>query len=406
MRSRSPARRSRVITALAVRGRARRLDGPGVRRRHPKRRRQCRRHPRRRRRAAPLPGRASAGAAAGRGPAAPDDPEEKIGQMTQAERAAVDADPSLVAQWHLGSVLSGGGSVPTPNTPAAWVEMVEHASRRRRCATRLQIPIIYGVDAVHGHGNLRGATVFPHNVGLGSTRDPALVERIGHATATEVRATGIPWNFAPCLCVSRDERWGRSYESFGEDPALVLRMGTSIDGLQGPTGRLDDDDRVLATAKHYAGDGDTDYDTAIAEATRPALVGAAVPDRPGRDRHQPCRLRAASTSRRTSTPCTATTSAASCPRSPAWTGPRTAWATRSKMHAHRELITDALKRPDRVRRIRHLRLGGHPPDPGSGRAGQRRAHRVQGARRGQRRAPTCSWSRTPPSSSRSCCWPR
>lgn len=191
--------------------------------------------------------------------------EEKIGQMTQAERAAVDADPSLVAQWHLGSVLSGGGSVPTPNTPAAWVEMVNRF-QEQALRTRLGIPIIYGVDAVHGHGNLRGATVFPHNVGLGSTRDPALVERVGHATAVEVRATGVPWNFAPCLCVSRDERWGRSYESFGEDPALVLRMGTSIDGLQGRPGRLADDDRVLATAKHYAGDGDTVYNTAIAEA--------------------------------------------------------------------------------------------------------------------------------------------
>ena len=190
---------------------------------------------------------------------------EKIGQMTQAERAAVDANPSLVAQWNLGSVLSGGGSTPTPNTPAAWVEMVNRY-QSQALNTRLHIPIIYGVDAVHGHGNVVGATIFPHNVGMGATRDPALAERVGHATAAEVRATGIPWDFAPCVCVSRDERWGRSYESFSEDPALVVRMETVIDGLQGrEPGQLDDADRVLATAKHYAGDGDTEYDAAVAQ---------------------------------------------------------------------------------------------------------------------------------------------
>ncbi|PWR15206.1 beta-glucosidase [Micromonospora sicca] len=191
---------------------------------------------------------------------------EKIGQMTQAERAAVADDPTAVARWQLGSVLSGGGSTPASNTPAAWVEMV-NGFQAQALSTRLQIPMIYGIDAVHGHGNVYGATIFPHNVGLGATRDPALVERVGHATATEVRATGIPWDFAPCLCVSRDERWGRSYESFGEDPALVVRMETVIDGLQGRRpGQLDDGDRVLATAKHYAGDGDTDYDEATAAA--------------------------------------------------------------------------------------------------------------------------------------------
>jgi beta-glucosidase len=183
--------------------------------------------------------------------------EEKIGQMTQAERGAVTDDPSLIAQWRLGSVLSGGGSTPTPNTPEAWVAMVNRF-QAQALSTRLRIPLIYGVDAVHGHGNVYGATIFPHNVGLGASRDPALVERIGRATAAEVRATGIRWNFAPCLCVSRDERWGRAYESFGEDPGLVARMATAIDGLQGGG--------VLATAKHYAGDGDTRYDEAIAAA--------------------------------------------------------------------------------------------------------------------------------------------
>jgi beta-glucosidase len=189
--------------------------------------------------------------------------EEKIGQMTQAERGAVADDPTLVAEWGLGSVLSGGGSVPMNNTPAGWVEMVNEF-QEQALSTRLGIPIIYGVDAVHGHGNVFGATVFPHNIGLGATRDPVLVRRIGEATAEEVRATGIPWNFSPCVCVARDERWGRTYESFGEDPTLVRRMSTIIDGLQGHGRSRISADHVLATAKHYAGDGDTEYDAAIA----------------------------------------------------------------------------------------------------------------------------------------------
>ncbi|GIM93748.1 glycoside hydrolase family 3 protein [Paractinoplanes toevensis] len=178
--------------------------------------------------------------------------DDKIGQMTQAERGAMAPDPAQVASLRLGSVLSGGGSVPTPNTPAAWVEMV-NLFQAYALSAPLQIPMIYGIDAVHGHGNVYGATVFPHNVGLGAGRDPGLVERVYRATAAEVRATGIPWDFAPCVCVSRDERWGRSYESFAEDPALVIRMETAIDGLQ--------DGGVLATVKHYAGDGDTEYGT-------------------------------------------------------------------------------------------------------------------------------------------------
>ena len=128
--------------------------------------------------------------------------------------------------------------------------------------TRLGIPLLYGVDSVHGHGNLQGATVFPHNIGLGATRDPDLVEQIGHITAIETRASGPQWAFAPCICVARDDRWGRTYESFGEDPKLVERMETAIDGLQGDgAGDLAKPDRVLATAKHYAGDGLTAYDT-------------------------------------------------------------------------------------------------------------------------------------------------
>ncbi|MFF8025407.1 glycoside hydrolase family 3 N-terminal domain-containing protein [Streptomyces sp. NPDC007896] len=185
--------------------------------------------------------------------------EEKAGQMTQAERGALTAQGDI-ATYDLGSLLSGGGSTPTPNTPEAWAKMID-AFQLRAQATRFQIPLIYGVDAVHGHNNLTGATIMPHNIGIGATRDPQLAERTGAVTAAEVRATGIPWDFAPCLCVTRDERWGRSYESFGEDPALVESMETMIQGLQGAANGKDlkDNDKVLATAKHFVGDGGTEY---------------------------------------------------------------------------------------------------------------------------------------------------
>src|SRR3954469_17559351 len=194
--------------------------------------------------------------------------EEKVGQMTQAERAQFDkpgeANPSdnddLITTWRLRSLLSGGGSTPQENTPEAWADMVDRY-QRRALATPLGIPLIYGIDTVHGDGNMYGATVFPHNIGLGATRDPRLVRRVEHVAASETRSTGPQWAFAPCLCVARDDRWGRIYESFGETPRLVKRMETSIDGLHGPRGHLDDNTRVLATAKHFAGDGLTTYGT-------------------------------------------------------------------------------------------------------------------------------------------------
>ena len=186
---------------------------------------------------------------------------EKVGQMTQAERASVDAEPEKIAQLRLGSLLSGGGSTPAQNTPAAWADMVDRY-QRQALSTRLGIPLIYGVDAVHGHGNVKGATIFPHNVGIGASRDPSLARETGRVTASEVRATGIPWDFAPCLCVTRDERWGRGYEAYGEHPALVEQMTTVIDGLQGTRPeQLRPRQRVLATAKHFAGDGSTEYGT-------------------------------------------------------------------------------------------------------------------------------------------------
>ncbi|WP_285695172.1 glycoside hydrolase family 3 protein [Actinomadura sp. NBRC 104412] len=193
--------------------------------------------------------------------------DEKIGQMTQAERGNVTADD--ITRYRLGSVLSGGGSVPTPNTPEAWADMYD-GFQRAALATPLRIPIIYGVDAVHGHNNVVGATIFPHNIGLGATRDAELVRRIGAATAEEVAGTGLDWNFAPCLCVARNDRWGRTYESYGEVPELPAQMSSIVNGIQGyrlggsPTS-------ILATAKHYVGDGGTtggvdQGDTQVSEA--------------------------------------------------------------------------------------------------------------------------------------------
>jgi beta-glucosidase len=178
--------------------------------------------------------------------------DEKIGQMTQAERGAVRA--SDVTTYRLGSVLSGGGSAPTPNTVAGWADMYD-SFQRAAMATPLQIPILYGVDAVHGNNNVYGSTIFPHNIGLGATRDPQLVQDIGRAVAEEVSATGIDWTFGPTLAVVRDDRWGRTYESFSEDPAIVSSMASVVTGLQGTS--LGGTTSILATAKHFIGDGGT-----------------------------------------------------------------------------------------------------------------------------------------------------
>ncbi|MEU2616205.1 glycoside hydrolase family 3 N-terminal domain-containing protein [Micromonospora sp. NPDC007271] len=178
--------------------------------------------------------------------------DEKIGQMTQAERGSVTA--SDLTTYRLGSVLSGGGSAPSPNIATAWADMYD-GFQRAALATPLAIPMIYGVDAVHGHNNVYGATIFPHNIGLGASRDPALVQQIGQAVAEEVAGTGVDWDFAPCLCVARNDRWGRTYESFGETPDLPSSLSTLVTGLQGST--LGGPTSVLATAKHYVGDGGT-----------------------------------------------------------------------------------------------------------------------------------------------------
>lgn len=191
--------------------------------------------------------------------------EEKVGQMTQAERGAVDENRDQITELKLGSILSGGGSAPADNTPEGWADMVD-AYQSKALATRLRIPLIYGIDSVHGHGNLVGATVFPHNIGMGATRNPGLVREQQKITAKETRATGPQWIFGPCVCVVRDLRWGRSYEAYGEDPGLVAEMETGIEGFQGRRpGDMKRPEHVLATVKHYAGDGDTVFGSSTTE---------------------------------------------------------------------------------------------------------------------------------------------
>ncbi|XP_020552610.1 uncharacterized protein LOC110012609 isoform X1 [Sesamum indicum] len=192
--------------------------------------------------------------------------EEKIGQMTQIERKVASTD--VIKKYFIGSIVSGGGSVPRPRASAEnWINMVNEF-QKGALSTRLGIPMIYGIDAVHGHNNAYNATIFPHNVGLGVTRDPDLVKKIGAATALEVRATGIHYTFAPCIAVCRDPRWGRCYESYSEDHEIVQSMTEIIPGLQGdvpsdypknfpfvnPSSQRT---KVAACAKHFVGDGGT-----------------------------------------------------------------------------------------------------------------------------------------------------
>ena len=185
--------------------------------------------------------------------------EEKIGQMIQAEQAFLQ-DPSDIQTYFLGSILSGGNSDPAAgNSLQAWTAVYD-SLQAIALRTRLGIPLLYGIDAVHGHSNVEGAVIFPHNIGLGCTRDPKLVEEVHRITAIEMRATGIHWNFAPCVAVARDERWGRTYESFSENPELVAELGAAaVRGLQ--HGGLRNPLAVLATAKHFAGDGGTTFGT-------------------------------------------------------------------------------------------------------------------------------------------------
>ena len=192
--------------------------------------------------------------------------DQKIGQMTQAERSHVT--PAEVKRFHIGSVLSGAGSCPGDNRPADWVAMSDAywAASMEGDPDHLAIPILYGLDAVHGNANVLGATVFPHNIGLGAARDPELIERIGRITALETLAAGVDWTFAPTLAVARDPRWGRTYESYSEDPGVVARCAAGIvAGLQdvrragsGGPGEMLGAEGVVACAKHWVGDGGTE----------------------------------------------------------------------------------------------------------------------------------------------------
>ena len=180
--------------------------------------------------------------------------DEKIGQMTQVDVNALK-EKADIKKYFLGSILNGGGGGPANNVPQNWLRVVnEYQSLALK--TRLKIPLIYGVDAVHGHNNVNGAVIFPHNIGLGATHNPELVEQAAHITALEVAGTGIRWAFAPCIAVAQDERWGRTYESYGDSTELVSELGVAaVRGLQGKD--LSDPTSVLACAKHFIGDGGT-----------------------------------------------------------------------------------------------------------------------------------------------------
>jgi beta-glucosidase len=182
--------------------------------------------------------------------------DEKIGQMTQIDRTAVK-DGREIHDFFIGSVLSGGDSLPKPNTPDTWAEMTDRYASQA-LATRLGVPLLYGIDAVHGQSGVRGAVIFPHSVGLGCTRSPDLVEAAARITAREVAGTGIDWTFAPCITVPRDDRWGRAYEGYGETPELAESLGAAaIRGFQNASATAQDGTAILATAKHFLADGGT-----------------------------------------------------------------------------------------------------------------------------------------------------
>ena len=187
---------------------------------------------------------------------------EKIGQMTLIEKDSIS--PGLVTDLHIGAILSGGGGSPTGNnTPEGWLEMVT-GFQEAALDTRLGIPLLYGVDAVHGHNNVRGATIFPHNVGLGATRNADLIEEIGRITALETIATGIHWNYSPVLAVPQDIRWGRAYEGYSENTELVTELSSAM--LRGQQGEsLNGVRTVLGTPKHWVADGGAEWGTSTSE---------------------------------------------------------------------------------------------------------------------------------------------
>ena len=188
--------------------------------------------------------------------------EDKVGQLLQVDIASIT--PADLETYKLGSVLNGGNSAPGGDeyAPAAkWLALFDqfYDASMKRSDGRPAIPVIWGTDAVHGDNNIVGATLFPHNIGLGAMRDPDLVEKIGRATALETAATGIDWSFAPTVAVVQDDRWGRTYESYSEDPAIVASYaGRMVQGIQGRIGQdFMGKGHVISSVKHFLGDGGT-----------------------------------------------------------------------------------------------------------------------------------------------------
>ncbi len=179
--------------------------------------------------------------------------DEKIGQMTQVNYSAFK-DFNDIKKYFIGSILWGGDSEINDISANGWA-MTADELQTFALQTRLKIPLLLGIDAVHGHNNVSNAAIFPHNIGLGCTRNPELVEKAARVTAEEVAGTGINWTFAPCVAVARNDRWGRTYESFGEDPQLVAEMGAAA--VRGLEGNNSSDDAILSCAKHFIGDGGT-----------------------------------------------------------------------------------------------------------------------------------------------------
>ncbi len=182
--------------------------------------------------------------------------DEKIGQMTQPDLSCV-TNLADIPKYGFGSMLNGGADKPAgENTPANWLRAMNEL-QSWALKTRLKIPLIYGIDAVHGNNDVAGTVIFPHHIGMGATRNPKLVEQAEHITALEVAGTGIRWAFAPCVAIPQDELWGRTYEGYSSDPQLVSEMGAAaIRGLQSDE-LSDKSDSVLACAKHFVGDGGT-----------------------------------------------------------------------------------------------------------------------------------------------------
>lgn len=247
---------------------------------------------------------------------------QKVGQMTQPEIKSIT--PDQVREYYIGSVLNGGGSWPGRKKDASVADWLALATRYYEASMatdlKVKIPVIWGTDAVHGHNNVRGATIFPHNIGLGAARDPGLVEDIGRSTGRAVRATGIQWVFGPTLAVAQDIRWGRTYESFSDDPVLVKEYAARY--TRGLQGRFDGDANAVATAKHFIGDGGTagGKDQGVNHATREEMINVHGAGYFGALEAGAQTVMASFNS---------------------WRDP--AGVEHGKMHGNRELLTDALK---------------------------------------------------------------